>query len=156
MVMGSRMQWLLLLMVSWTPNPLVLAQQPEGVFGYRWGLPLSDVERSEQMERMRSEDRWAVYDVSVGEVEGIGVRSCGMEFVADRLAGIFCITDGKENSQRMVEYLESRFGPPSREGPRALHWFSRGTHISFDGDEQGNGYVYCYSRRMFSTPPRDR
>ena len=132
------------------------AQQPEGVFGFRWGAPLRDVAQTEHMERVRSEDRWAVYDVSVGEVEGIGVRSCGMEFVGDKLAGLFCITDGKENSLRMLHYLESTFGRPLQEGPRALQWFGDETHVSFDEDEQGNGYVYCYSRQMISSPPHDR
>lgn len=132
------------------------AQHPEGFIGFGWGTPLSEIRQTLELVQVREDGRYALYEAGTVTFDGMELRNCGLEFVDGKLAGGFCQTRSAEDSRRLKRGLERQMGKPLSARPRTAQWSGMDTYADYDEDEQGNAYLYAYSRRLneFMAPGR--
>jgi hypothetical protein len=126
--------------------------QDEGFLGFRWGTPLREVEQRIELTPVREEGDYQIFTCDLRSFEKMDISSGGFEFVQGRLVGAFCETRGTGSTEQMTSFLTAHFGAALKENARAFQWFGRETHASFDADESGDGYVYCYSLTLAKHP----
>lgn len=132
------------------------SQSIDGFLHLRWGSARADIERTISLTPSREEGTTSHFAADLTTFDGIDITGCEMEFIGDRLAGVFFVTQGPVNSHRLTLFLDRKYGPGRRENPSAIQWFGPDSHIAFDEDSAGNAYVYWYSLRQFGTRPDGR
>ncbi len=134
--------------------PNVSAQTGNDLLAIPWGTGLDQLRDRFSLEPLGSDSAGTRYMSRISRVEGVDVAECILEFRGTAFVGAAVFTRGKANSHDFLDRLLRIFGPGIRENERAYQWFSDSTHVSYDEDSDGDGYVYWYSRTLAATPRR--
>jgi hypothetical protein len=126
------------------------APQEEGFQEIPWGTPLARLEQKFELSPLSKEGECHRYSSNVRQVGTAKVSDCEFEFVRDEFAGVAILTSGPRNTHRLLAYLKKLFGEGHQESPRAYQWFSGQTHVFYDEDSDGDGYIYWYSRKLLT------
>ena len=121
------------------------AQTGDGLLGVPWGTPLEEMRERYALVLADSDSVWSRYTSAVSRIGGAEVQECLLEFRGDAFAGAALMTHGEKNSRRLLEHLFRVFGKGKRENARTYQWLSPKTHLFYDEDSAGDGYVYWYS-----------
>jgi len=128
------------------------AQSPDGFEGIPWGTSLDWLEKQFELLPHSTGGEFHSYASNVLHVGPAEVSECDFEFVKGKFAGVAILTRGTRNTHRLLSHLRKLFGEGHQEDPRTYQWFSGQTHVSFDEDSDGDGYVYWYSRTLLRGP----
>jgi hypothetical protein len=96
-----------------------------------------------------SDDVCTRYTCDIRRVGGADVEECILEFREGAFAGAAVLTRGARNTHSLLAHLRQAFGKGREESARACQWLLNGTHLFYDEDSEGDGYVYWYSRKLF-------
>jgi hypothetical protein len=96
-----------------------------------------------------SDDVCTRYTSDIRRIGGADVEECILEFRGGAFAGAAALTRGARNTRDLLAHLRRVFGNGREDGMRACQWLLEGTHLSYDEDSEGDGYMYWYSRRLF-------
>jgi hypothetical protein len=125
------------------------AQTDDGLLGVAWGTGLARMRERFALVPADSDSVCTRYSSGVLQIDGASVEECILEFRGDSFAGAAALTHGADNTHRLLAHLIRLFGRGKEESPRAYQWLSENTHLFYDEDSDGDGYVYWYSRRLF-------
>lgn len=134
--------------------PEVAAQTVDHLLAIPWGTGLDQLRDQFGLEPLASDSASTRYTSRISRVEGVDVAECILEFRGTAFVGAAVLTRGRDNSRKFLDRLVRFFGPGVRENERAYQWFSDATHVSYDEDSEGDGYVYWYSRKLAASPRR--
>lgn len=115
---------------------------------YTWGTPFSAMRERFNLKPLKSQGPAARYSTNVSSLGDAEVDECQFEFTDGRFSGIAATTPGKADSDKLLRWLKSRFGPGESREPLGWQWFSGDTHIWFDMARAGEGWLYWYSLAM--------
>ncbi|MDR3629944.1 MAG: hypothetical protein P4L42_06380 [Desulfocapsaceae bacterium] len=129
----------------------------DGFRGKKWGTPISEFKRSQQLE-MRQNDgvnRYVFYAIinDTLKVRGINVESIRYFFWKDKFAGVSIVAKGENRFNALQEAVNERFGlGKSGVGPSGEHimtWDSEPTraNLSFNS-ETGKVQLVLLSRML--------
>lgn len=113
-----------------------------------WGTSLARLAQKFELSLLSTEGECHRYSSNIRKVGTAEVSECEFEFVKDEFAGVAILTSGARNTHRLLAYLKKLFGKGHQESPRAYQWFSGQTHVFYDEDSDGDGYIYWYSRKL--------
>ncbi len=128
------------------------AQTGDDLLAIPWGTGLDQLRDPFGLELLGSDSASTRYTSRIFRVAGVEVAECILEFRGTAFVGAAVFTRGRANSRDFLDRLVRIFGPGLRENERTYQWFSDVTHVSYDEDSDGDGYVYWYSRRLAATP----
>jgi len=127
------------------------AQSGDGLLGVPWGTPLEGMSERFALVRTDSDSVSARYSSNIRHIGGAEVEECMLEFRGEAFAGAALLTRGSDNTRRLLKLLFRLFGKGKEESRGAYQWLSETTHLFYDEDSDGDGYVYWYSRRLFAS-----
>ena len=134
-----------------------ILDDPNGFNGYTWGTPLAKFPGFKLVKDLGSTD--FVKDIGVyenpGETLTLNEAPLGMiryRFVENQLESISFRYTGRENRNKLVRWLEERYGKltaPERRMVNALSWFGDQTVINLKYDvATKNGVLYVFSKAL--------
>jgi hypothetical protein len=121
------------------------AQTGDGLLGVLWGTSLEVMQGRFALALADSDSVWSRYHCALNSIGGAEVEECLLEFRGGAFAGAAVLTHGEKDSRRLLAHLLRVFGKGKREDARAYQWLSPTTHLFYDEDSAGDGYVYWYS-----------
>ncbi len=124
---------------------LARAQDTLDFVRYNWGTPLSIMQEHFDLKPVKEQGATARYSSNVSSLGEAGLSDCQFEFTEGKFSGIAATTPGKADSDRLLSWLKSRFGPGESKEPLGWQWFKGETHIWFDMAKAGEGWLYWYS-----------
>jgi hypothetical protein len=128
-------------------------QTGDGLLGVPWGTSLARMRERFRLVPADSDEFSTRYTSDIRSVGGAEVEECILEFRRGAFAGAAVLTWGARNSHRLLAHLRQVFGKGREESERACQWFLEDTHLFYDEDSEGDGYIYWYSRVLFSDLP---
>ena len=141
-----------------TPVPAAkILDDPNGFNGHAWGAPLAKFAGFKLVKDLGSTD--FVKDVGVYENPGetltlneVPMATIRYRFVENQLESISFRYTGRENRNKLVRWLEERYGKltaPERRMVNALSWFGDQTVINLKYDVvTKNGVLYVFSKAL--------
>jgi hypothetical protein len=126
------------------------AQTGDGLLGVPWGTSLVQMRGRFLLAPADSDAVYTRYTSDIRRIGDADIEECILEFRAGAFAGAAVLTRGADNTHRLLAYLLRVFGKGKEESVRAYQWLSETTHLFYDEDSDGDGYVYWYSRRLFA------
>ena len=133
--------FILLLSTAWI---VAHAQDTLDFARYKWGSPLSVMQERFALKLLKEQSPTARYSSNLSSLGNASLNDCQFEFTSGKFSGVAATTPGKADSEKLLRWLESRFGPGESREPLGLQWFSGDTHIWFDTARSGEGYLYWY------------
>jgi hypothetical protein len=127
---------------------LAHAQDTLDLTRFKWGTPLSVMQDRFALKSLKEQGSTARYSSNVLSIGEALLDDCQFEFTDGRFSGIAATTPGERDSEKLLQWLESRFGPGESREPLGWQWLSGDTHIWFDVARAGDGYLYWYSLRL--------
>lgn len=149
---------ILVIGASVTPVPAAkILDDPNGFNGYTWGTPLAKFQGFRLVKDLGSTD--FVKDVGVYENPGetltlneVPLATIRYRFVENQLESISFRYTGRENRDRLVRWLQERYGKltaPERRMVNALSWFGSQTVINLKYDVvTKEGMLYVFSKAL--------
>ncbi len=98
-----------------------------------------------ELKPMRDQGATTRYSSNVSSLGDATLDDCQFEFTNGKFSGIVATTPGREDSEKLIRWLQARFGQGESREPLGWQWFLEGTHIWFDVAIAGEGYLYWYS-----------
>lgn len=131
-----------------------IKDEPDGINGHKCGAPLAQYQSFKLVEDLGETDvagSVKVYEnpgeaPTLDQVPFIKIR---YRFVGDQLESVLYIFEGKENRDRLLRWIEGRYGPaPAAERSvlTSVQWFGDQTTISLSFDirtKRGNLWFTC-------------
>ncbi len=125
---------------------LARAQDTLDFTRYTWGTPLSVMQEHFGLKPIKEQGATAQYSSNVTSLGEADLNDCLFEFTNGKFSGIAATTPGKTDSDKLLQWLKSRFGPGESTEPLGWQWFKGQTHIWFDmSKSEGEGWLYWYS-----------
>jgi len=115
---------------------------------FAWGTPLSVMQERFALILVKEQVPTARYSSNVPSIGDADLDDCQFEFTKGKFSGIAATTSGKANSEKLLHWLESRFGSGESREPLGWQWFSGKTHVWFDMAKTGDGWLYWYSLEL--------
>src|SRR5512140_1417814 len=135
------------LLILLLPNACFLAHAQDTLdfTRYKWGTPLSVMREHFNLKPLKEQGQTAYYSSTVSLIGDASLDDCRFEFTNGEFSGLAATTAGRADSEKLLHWLESRFGPGENREPLGWQWFSGETHIWFDMARAGEGWLYWYS-----------
>jgi len=121
---------------------------------FKWGTPLSIMQDRFTLTPIKTKGVTWRYASNVSFIGGVSIDDCQFEFTNGEFSGIAATTPGKKDSQELVAWLMTRFGPGENREPLGWQWFQNDTHVWFDMARSGEGFLYWYSLKL--QPAREK
>ncbi len=121
---------------------------------YTWGTAFSTMQKRYDLKPLKEQGTTASYSSNVSSIGDAALDDCQFEFTNGKFSGIAATTPGRTDSEALLRWLESRFGPGESREPLGRQWFFNGTHVWFDMASGGEGWLYWYSLEM--QPAKER
>lgn len=119
-------------------------QDSLGLDHYRWGTPISVMQDPFALRPLEQRGPTSVYSSNLSMLGDAKLDDCQFEFVNGRFSGIAATTPGRDDSDKLLRWLQARFGPGENREPLGWQWFLDGVHVSFDVARAGEGWLYWY------------
>jgi len=124
------------------------AHDPFDFTRYEWGTALSVMQERFALQPLTQQGSTARYSSNVSSLGAADVNECQFEFTGGKFSGVAATTPGRTDSEKLLRWLQSRFGPGENREPLGWQWFTNGTHIWFDMANGGEGWLYWYSLEL--------
>lgn len=121
---------------------------------YTWGTVLSVMQDRFDLKLLKKQGPTTSYSSNISFLGGAALDDCQFEFTAGKFSGVAATTPGRADSEKLLRWLESRFGRGESREPLGWQWFSGTTHIWFDMSKAGEGWLYWYSLEYQPTKGR--
>ncbi len=115
---------------------------------YDWGTALSVMQERFALQPLKHQGSTARYSSNVSSLGDADLNDCQFEFTGGKFSGVAATTPGRSDSDKLLRWLQSRFGPGENREPLGWQWFTNGTHIWFDMAKAGEGWLYWYSLEL--------
>jgi hypothetical protein len=115
-----------------------IKEDPNGFNEHRWGAPLAQYPGLKLLNDLGSTDfvaKAGVYE-SPGEalnVNGVPIKAVRYRFIDEQLESVHLRYAGRENRERLMHWLEERFGklsPSERKMVTSVQWFGDKTTVT--------------------------
>lgn len=112
----------------------------------KWGTAFSEMQERFELKPLQGPGPTARYSANLSSIGDAALEDCQFEFTGGKFSGVAATTPGTADSERLLRWLESRFGPGESREPLGWQWFKGETHIWFDMSKSGGeGWLYWYS-----------
>ena len=123
-----------------------------------WGATVAQVRGTHALEWTTVRGAEEQFATDITEWDGVELRLCELEFTRGKFSGVVMMTRGRRSTTLLLARMTALLGspspnhtnPPEGEGPCGYQWLTDETHLTLDEDQEGNAYVYWYSRRYSS------
>jgi hypothetical protein len=127
-----------LLAIGFTADAARIKEDPDGFNGHRWGAPLATYPSFKQLQDLGSTDfvaKAGVYE-NPGEVltlNDVPIKAVRYRFINEQMESIHLRYEGRDNRERLIAWLEERFGKLStfeRKMLNSVQWFGDKTTVT--------------------------
>jgi hypothetical protein len=123
----------------------VITNEPKGFNGYTWGARISEYPSLKLMSDSAIAHPLPYVDAyeKPGEtltLNGVTLGKIQYRFYKDQLGGILLSYEGRENREKLRQWIEERYGkvPPPERKQKSIEWHGKDTVISLGYDVTTN------------------